>query len=171
MATRATIKMLDHEGERSNVLAWVQDLGDANYSSVTQDVDEIKDAILAITLGNVESADINKSFPESSGFPSTNPLAQREAKWEVTYQDVLQFLDVANTIANAGYLKYFTMEIPTADLSLLPAGSEELDLSAGAGAAFKAAMEPNMRSPYNHSSAHAGPYVTITKVRHIGKNT
>jgi len=71
MPTRATISLADHEDEKSNVLVWVQDVGAANYASVTQDIDEIKDSIDSITLGTVREAGFTKTFPEASGYPST----------------------------------------------------------------------------------------------------
>lgn len=157
MPTRASIAVADHENQKSDVLVWVQDVGAANFASVTQDVDEIKDAIDTISLGSIGAASLTKSYPEVASYPSGDPQAQRQTKWLVTFQDVMQFLDEANTIANPGYLKVFTSEIPCADLSLLPAGKSELNLTdAGVVQAFVAAWEANVRSPYNHTHGHTG---------------
>lgn len=173
MPTRAAINVRDHENESSSVIVWVQDIGAGNYASVTQDIDEIKDAILTISLGTVKDAAFTKSFPEASGFPSTDPEAQREAKYVVTYQDTVQFLDVANTIANPGYLKVFTTEIPCADLSLLPDGKSELDLQdGGVVQAFVAAWEANVRTPYNNSAAVTpAAWNDVLSIKHGGRNT
>lgn len=174
MPTRGSVSVRDHENEPSGVLFWVQDVGAANYASVTQDIDEVKDAIDTIILGTIREAGFSKDFPESAGFPSGVPNAQRETKWLVTYQDNMQFLDEANTIANPGYLKIFTTEIPCADLSLLPAGEDELDISAGVGLAFKGVWEANVRTPYNHTHGHVTPPATtntLISVKHMGKNT
>lgn len=162
MPTRASIAIADHENQKSDVLVWVQDMGAANFASVTQDVDEIKDAVATISLGDVGAASITKTYPEVAGFPSDDPQAQRQTKWLVTYQDVMQFLDEANTIANPGYLKVFTSEIPCADLALLPEGKSELNLTdAGVVQAFVAAWEANVRSPYNHTHGHTTPTAAI----------
>lgn len=174
MPTRGTVSVADHENEKATTLFWVQDVGAANYASVTQDIDEIKDAIDTICIGTILEAGFSKSFPENTGFPSGNPQAQRETKWLVTYQDNMQFLDEANTIANPGYLKIFTSEIPCADLSLLAAGSDELSITAGVGLAFKASWEANVRTPYNHSNGKTTPPATfnsVLSVKHVGRNT
>lgn len=174
MSTRASIALADHENEKSNVLVWVQDIGAANYASVTQDIDEIKDAIDGITLGTVLDAGFTKSFPETSGYPSGDPEAQRETKWLVTYQDNMQFLDELNTIANPGYLKVFTAEIPTANLALLPAGKDELVLTtAGVILDFVNSWQTNVRTPYNNSNGKTTPPATfnlVLSIKHVGRN-
>lgn len=175
MPTRAFISLTDHENEKSGTQIWVQDVGVSNYGSVTQDIDELKDAIDTISIGTITESGFGKSFPELGGFPSTDPQSQRETKWLITYQDVIQFLDGANTIANPGYLKIFTTEIPCADLSLLPAGQDELDITAGVGLAFCNVFNPNARSPYNNSSAAApiapSHFVKVLSIKHVGRNT
>jgi hypothetical protein len=175
MPTRANITIADHENEKSNVLIWVQDVGAVNYGSVTQDIDELKDAIATISRGTILDAGFSKVFPEATGYPADDPEAQREAKWLITYQDTLQFLDEANTIANPGYLKVFNTEIPCADLSLLPEGKEELDLvDGGVVAAFVASFEANARSPYNHTHGKTSPPASVVKVlsiRHAGRRS
>lgn len=168
MPTRAAINMQDYNNESSTVLLWVQDMSAVNYGAVTQDVDELKDAIAAITLGEIREAVVTKAFPESSA-AVTDKTAQRETKWLVTYRDTTQFLDAANTIANPGYLKIFTTEIPCADLTLLADNKEELNLSSGAGATFKAAFEANARSPYNHSAS--APSIQVLSVKHVGRRS
>lgn len=173
MPTRANISIADHENEKSGVLVWVQDVGAANYASVTQDIDEIKDAIDTISLGGIGSAGFTKTFPEAGSYPANTPAAQRETKWLVTYQDVMQYLDEANTIANPGYLKVFTSEIPCADLSLLPEGKSELDLEdGGVVEAFVTAWEANVRSPFNHTHGHTTPTaaIAVLKIEHVGRN-
>lgn len=50
----------------------------------------------------------------------TDPAAQKENRFKVTYQDTVT-------------LKYYSFTIPCADLTLLPSGSEFLDLTAGVG--------------------------------------
>lgn len=173
MPTRASIAIADHENEKSNVLVWVQDVGAANYASVTQDIDELKDAIDTISLGGIGAAGFTKTFPEAGSYPADVPLAQREKKWLITYQDTMQFLDEANTIANPGYLKVFTAEIPCADLALLPEGKSELDLAdGGVVEAFVTVWEANVRSPYNHTHGHTSPVtpIAVLKIEFVGRN-
>lgn len=174
MPTKGFVTVEDYSNEKSTVNFWLQDIGAGNYASVTQDLDEIKDGILGFTLGTVQVAGFSKQFPESSA-DVTDPSAQRERKALVSYQDTTQFLDVGNTIANPGYLKYFTMEIPAARVyeddgttPLLQPNSDEYDLSTVATAALVAALEPNIRTPYNNSAN--APTQQIVKITLIGKN-
>jgi len=164
--------MEDYDGESSNVLIWVQDMAAANYGSVTQDVDELKDAIATISLGAIRDVSVNKTFPENPAVV-TDKTAQRESKWLITYRDTVQFLDENNLIANPGYLKVFTTEIPAAKLSLLSNNSDELNLSdGGVVQAFVASFEANARSPYNHSNVLTTPPATWLKVlsiKHVGR--
>jgi hypothetical protein len=168
MPTRGFVTIQDHTNEATTVNFWVQDVGAINYGSVTQDIDEIKDGILEVIRGNVLQSGFTKTFPENPAVV-TDPLAQRESKWLVRYRDTSQFLDAVNSIANPGFLKIFNLEIGTADLTLLQPGSEQMDLESVRGAAFVAAMEPNIRSPYNHTSS--APSVEIIDVLFVGRNT
>jgi hypothetical protein len=175
MPTRASFNLADHENEKASVILWVQDMSALNYAGVTASIDSIKEAIETISLGTVNDTGFAKSFPEDVGYPSDVPAAQREAKWLVTYQDTMQYLDTLATIANPGYLKVFNAEIPCADLSLLPDGKEELDLEdGGVVAAFVADFQANVRSPYNHSNAvtpSPAEAVKVLSIKHIGKST
>lgn len=168
MPTRASFSFEDFDRERSVTLIWVQDVSAVNYGSVTQDIDELKDALATITIGAIRSANMMKEFPES-GAPVTNPQAQREAKWLITYRDTTQFLDALNTIPNPGYLKLFAIEVPCADLTLLTGNEDTLRLNAGVGATFKANFEANARSPYNHSASN--PTIELVSVRHVGRSS
>ena len=172
MPTRGFISVSDHENEKSQVLVWVQDVGAGNYGSVTQDLDEIKDAIATISLGTVGQAGFTKTFPEAAGFPSADANSQRETKWLVTFQDVVPYLDALGTVANPGYLKIFTADIPCADLSLLPDGKKELNLTdGGVVEAFVDAWEANVRTSYNHTSAYAqAQRVQVLSIQHTGRN-
>lgn len=173
MPTRASITIEDHEGQISTMSFWVTDLSALNYGSVTQDVDEIKDAVAPLIEGKIRKVDITKTFPETFD-PVNNPLAQVEAKWLVTFRDTTQFLDAANSIANPGYGKLFTMEVPTAKLTLKPATSldqpsaGDIDYADTDVVAFIAAFEANVRSPYNTSAV--APTVDVISIVNVGRN-
>jgi hypothetical protein len=170
MPIRAFVTVEERSGEKSTALFWVQDISAANYGTVTQDIDEIKDAIATMIRGEIREVGFRKEFPESST-PVADELAQRETKWLVIYQDTTQFLDAANTITNPSYLKIFTSEIPTADITgnKIPAGTEdEVDLTEPVTAAFVTEFEANVRSPYNHSAS--APTITVKKIIHVGRN-
>jgi hypothetical protein len=77
--------------------------------------------------------------------------AQRERKWLVRAYDSITFDPV-------------TFEIPAADLSLLQANSEFMDVSGGAGAALVTAVESGVISK-------AGNPVIVYEIVHVGRNT
>lgn len=168
--------MQDYDAETSSVGFWVQDLGAANYASVTQDIDEIKDAIAAVSLGVINDSGLRKVFPESFA-SATDPNAQRERRWLVRMRDNTQFLDVANTVANPGYGKVFTMTIPAAKV-LTGAGSDQPALVANTDvadivgnaemAALVVAIEANVRSPWNHTAT--APSVDVLEIVLVGRN-
>lgn len=168
MSTRASITMKDYSKESSTTQVWVQDVGAGNYASVTQDIDEIKDAFATVSLGAIQSAGFRKEFPETGGFPAS-PAAQRESKWVITMQDTTQYLDAGSTIANPRYLDYFGFEIPCADTSLLAPNSDLMDVTNQTVIDFIAAIEANVRSPWNHSAA-VTPTQIFVEGRFVGRN-
>lgn len=173
MPTQGFLSMSDYDAETSSVGFWVQDLGAANYASVTQDIDEVKDAIAAVSLGVVNDSGLRKVFPESFA-QASDANAQRERRWFVRMRDTTQFLDVANTIANPGYGNIFTMTIPaanltTADGAALVPNSDVADITGNAEmAALVVALEANVRSPWNHTAA--APSVDVLEILLVGRN-
>lgn len=166
MATLGSIVVGDYDREKSVISVNLADIGfvGATYLTETQNLDEIKDAIAAVILGEIRSANLTKTFPESQA-EVTNKNAQRERKWLVQYYDNKQFLDGANTIPNPSFLKNFTFEIPTADASLVVAPDADfMDITSGVGATLKSTLESNYRSP-------AGGTITVTKVQLVGRNS
>lgn len=165
-----TISIEDYNGEKSSLNVNLQDIDAAgtNYGSVTQDLDEVKDAILPLIRGVVRYAQLGVQFPESAA-AVTDKEAAREAKWLVTYKDTTQFLGAANTVANPGFGKLFTFEIPTANRSLLSNNRDELDLGvAGVGQTAKLALEPNIRSPFNRTAVT--PTNEVVSIKYVGRN-
>lgn len=99
----------------------------------------------------------------------TDKNCQRERKWLIAYKDISQFSNSpTNTVNNPGYGKKFTVDIPTADLSLLPDGhSDKIDPD-DAGIAteladFIVAFEAYQRSPY-------GGAARVTQIVAVGRN-
>lgn len=106
-------------------------------------------AVEGITLGVLAKEALVMDETNLSALAPTNPLAQRGVKWSVQYADNTAYFDPPlNAIPNSGYQQIFTNTIGTADLSLLDDGEEELDLTAGAGLAFKTAFDSFVKSPY-----------------------
>lgn len=176
-----SITIEDYNGEKSITNVNLQDLDAAgsNFGSISQDLDEIKDGILAVVIGQVRHTTLTFKYPESAA-PVTNVQAAREGKWLVTYKDQTQYLGPANTINNPGYGKLFTFEIPCANRALLSGNTDELDLSAGAGATLRVALigDPttapvtpgNIRSPFNRAASVVNPPNELVSVKYVGRN-
>lgn len=112
----------------------------------------LRTAIVGITIGVASSESQNVFDTILSQDKPTSPNAQRGNKWFVAYHDNTQFFDApVNAIPNAGYLKPFHIMIPTANNTLLADNEKDLDLTAGAGLAFKTAFEAIAKSPYGGS--------------------
>lgn len=169
--TTGSITIEDYNNEKSVMTFSLQDVDAlaSNFGSITQDADEVKDAILPLTLGAVRQVTVSAQYPESAA-AVTDKQAAREAKWLVTYKDTTQYLGAANTVPNPGFGKLFSFEIPCANRSLLTDNKDELDLDDGPGATAKAALEPNIRSPFNRSAA-VTPTNQIVSIRFVGRNT
>lgn len=91
--------------------------------------------------------------------------AQRGNKWLVSYHDNTAFFDApVNAIPNDAYLRKFRVMIPTANNSLLADNENDLDLTAGAGLAFKTAFEAIAKSP-------AGGSVVVDFIRQTNVNS
>lgn len=172
MPTFGYITIEDYDGEKSVVRVNLQDVDALNYGSVTQDLDELKDAIAPVIRGEVRKVSLRKEFPESAALV-TDLEAQRESKWLVVMRDTTQFLDVANAVANTGFNKLFTIEIPTALLTgkLDSSGKNVADLTETDMAALVSSLEADLRSPWNHSSeVGITPTQEVVEIRHVGRN-
>jgi hypothetical protein len=116
--------------------------------------DALKDALIVaingITLGVHTASSWVAEEAANAVIQPASQFAQREIKWLVKYHD------------NSTGEKY-SVEIPTADLDLLLAGSDErLDLAGTEGAAFKVAFEAFVRT-----ETHG---VTVDDVIYVSRN-
>lgn len=125
----------------------VGDLTAVSLATALTQMGNLATAINGVTLGEPATS----SWGDADAFAyvrPTNALAQRGVKWTVLWQDDVTFSKGNNHIG-------------TADLSLLPlvggVRSEDLDLTTGAGAALKTAIEALCKSP-------AGNDITVIRV-------
>lgn len=118
--------------EKSTWQVWIATLTAANIVAQLGKVSALNTAVLAITKGAQAATNV-LAVSTQSAVEVTDPLAQRENKWLVRYHDT------AST--------KFTVEIPTADLSLLDTGTEFLDLTQTDVAAFVTAFQDVVVSP------------------------
>ncbi len=150
MTTRTSISSLDASAEVTNSTFRGVTLTAANFDAQATLVTALKAAIVGIVITQVfrdQSAIVNeiaKSLP-------SDQFAQRELKWAVTLTDAV--LGSTSVI-----------EIGGADLDLLTAGTEFLDITAGVGLALVTAIEAYHLSP-------AGNAVTVLSAKFVGRNT
>jgi len=174
VSTKAYITYQDYGKETSTVSWHVQEITALNFSAITQNIDELRVSFNNPTLGTIRSLGFTRTFDDLgvTPVPPTNAFAQRETKWLVTMRDTKRFLDLLNTISNPGFGSLFSIEIPTANLVLLPPGVEVMDLQSEA--ALVASIETNVKSKDN-ANAPAGvndtAYVKVLSIRHVGRNT
>lgn len=167
----------DYSGETSRTTFSLPDINAANWTGVTQDLDEIADGIASVAnpmiRGKVVDVGYTQSWPREDT-AITDAEAQREKKWVVHYTDITPFLDVAGTIPNPGYGKRFTFEIATALLNgHMVSGSDEdlADMENADVQALVAVLTANVRSPYNNSGSYNMPdgYIRIDKITFSGR--
>jgi hypothetical protein len=150
--TTFTLEDFGDEPERSSVQIYHVQLTAANFDATAGGAGLINDfqtALAGITIGSMFKRVINAEDTLLGSAAATNAFAQRETKWLCTYTD-----------DSTG--RRYQVEIPCADLDLATDG-KNLDLTAGAGAAFKTAWDDLVHSPYGNES-------TLQSVRHVGRN-
>ena len=136
--------------EKSTWAFWTATLTAANFVAQTGLISTLYTAALDITVGAQAGSNV-LAVSTVSAVEVTNPQAQRENKWLVRYHDT-------------GSTK-FTLEIPTADLSLLDTGTEFLNLADGGPiAAFKTAFEAVVKSPDDPALS-----VTLDSIQFVGR--
>jgi len=138
-------------GEKSSFRFTITDLSAANFAAETGALSTLWGAIDALLLGNIASRRVVAISSAPDDTPVTNNLAQRENKWLVSYHDT------------SG--RKFKLELPTANLGLLDADSEFLDLAGTEAAAFKTAFEAVAKSPSDQSS------VTVDSIQFVGRRS
>jgi len=165
MVGHGSITLIDYDAEVAASSFYTGDVTAVSLPGLLTEFGALRTAIEGITLGVVRQEALKVFDTRLSNSKPSDKEAQRETKWLVVYEDNLPFFDdPVNAIPNAGYLKIFTMEIGTADLSLLNTDSNTMNITSGAGATFKTAFEAIARSPY-------GGTVTVRQVQHVGRNT
>ncbi len=132
--------------------------------------DNLRASLPAITRGLLVSqkVSINDQYA-SSAAAATDPNANREEKWLVTWEDTSPFLDILNTVQNSNYLKIFNTEIPTADLSLRVNNQAIVWTEGGVNNVavfdpFVAAFEALGRSP-------SGGAINVLKIEDVSRNS
>jgi len=153
MPTRNTYSFLDASQETSSFGVVSTDLTAANFDAQATSFASLQSAVdnLSIATLRTTSRAITPDVPNN--VVPTNPYAQRELKWLVSY-----------TGDTSG--KEFQIEIPAADLTdNLVAGTDLADLTSTDWAAFITAFEAFARSPDDDTET-----VTVIGARVVGRN-
>jgi len=168
MAARSvgTLTFIDYSKETSTVGLGLATPGDNDYTDAIAAVTAIRTAMEGVSRGNVKQEQISRINPVMANVV-TDPEAQREDKWLITYRDSLQWLDApTNTIPNPGYGKYFNIEVPCADREsvIMTPGSDIVDFTQAPMSTLVTALQSYGRSPYGGS-------ISIQQVEFVGRNT
>lgn len=150
MTSSATLKAKDYGNEATRFGFNMLQITAANFDAQVVLLDNIQTAVGNVALGAFLGKSL-QAIDVAVGPKATVVNAQREAKWRCTYLDSVQ------PEGNGSF------EIGMPDLSLLVAGSGNMDVSAGAGAALVTAIEAGVVS-------RLGNAVTIDTIIHVGRN-
>lgn len=153
----------DYNKESSKTSLNIGPITVLNFAAVRDAIDDYKAALANMIIGEIRKTTISEQFAESAD-PVTDQNAQRERKWVVTYRDVTQFFDVANTINNVGFGNLYSIEVPTAKASLLANNQEIADLTDTTVAAYVTAFEAIQNSPTG------GNETEVVEIKLVGRN-
>lgn len=144
------LSFIDHDSESSGFGIHTVNLTAGNFAATTALMTALRTAVEAVVMGTLRSETIVAVTDEIPGVAPASAWAQRETKWLVSGVD------------GAGFTS--TIEIPTADLTLLAGGTGTLDITAGAGLALADALNDVWMSPRSSSA------VTVQRIIHVGRN-
>jgi len=167
--SKYALSYLDFSKEDSTVTYTGVALDGDNFDAQLVLAHNLRTATDNITIGARIKEEVTAQINGNAADAPTDVNAQRERKWLVRYKDTTQYYDAPSTAyPNPGYGKKFTLEVPTADLSLLPTGhSDVVDASASglnaALTAYFAAFNAFQRSPYNGVAE-------VTELVAVGRN-
>lgn len=151
MASKLTMRYLDHNSEASSFSVPGVDLTAANLIAQQALMAALVAATGGIIIGTLNRETVLLSDTLISAVPATNPFAQRETKWLVTWVDT-----VTDEVHQS--------EIPTADLAeLVPNGGTLNVAAASAGEDFVNAFEAFVRGNGVNT-------VQVAEIRHVGRN-
>lgn len=151
--SRATFTVLDFSGEKSPASIPAGPITALSIAGFLTEFGQMRAAIDGITLGAIHKEMWVGDDTVLTNVLPTNAFAQRELKWLVRYR--------GNTSQ-----KIFTLELPTADpTGRLIAGTDRMDLTETAAAAFVTRFNSFTRSPEDPNEA-----VTLMEVILVGRN-
>jgi len=150
MAGKANRTYRDYAKQDSSISVWLPTLTVANIAAQTTLIADLWTAVDAVSLGNPISYNTIATTVSLGGSPAGSAQAHREKKWLVSFSDDVN-----------GHPGTFT--IPCADLTLLVANSDQMNIASGAGAALVTAIEAVVQSNTGHD-------VTVNQITFVGRN-
>lgn len=141
---------VDHDGEAAGFGLHMVNLTAGNIAAQLALLATLQAAVEGVVIGTLRSEQVIAVTDDIPGVLPASPWAQRETKWLVSGVDGVGFKS--------------TIEIPTADLTLLSGGTGTLDITAGAGLALANALNAVWMSPRSASA------VAVEQIVHVGRN-
>jgi hypothetical protein len=143
------LSFVDHDSESSTFGVTIPDLTVGNITAQLALLATLRASVEAVVIGTLRQEAVSAIVEDIPGVAPADGFAQRETKWLVSGVD-------------ADGLPH-TIEIPTANLDLLPGGSGILDISAGVGQDLAEALNAVWRSKTQSA-------VTVSRIIHVGRN-
>lgn len=153
MTSKLTLSGRDFTREQTSFSLYFPTTTAANFDAQIAAIATVRaacDAVSRDAFGGVKFAVLDT--PIDKEYRATDPLAQRETKWRVSYSDNVE------TLGGGSF------EIGMSDNAQQdPAGSGELETGANRTALI-AAIEGNCVSRFGNA-------ITVTSIKHVGRNT
>jgi len=166
MPDKVTFSFIDYDKEPSSNAINVPTITAANFDQTRLNIDAFQVALDAICLGNI-TANTESIKARFSRDAPTDPLAKRELKYEITSEDITEWLDApTNTVPNPTYRELFTNTIPTANPALQSGNSQILFPKATVNpliSAFIAEWEAQSKSK-------SGGQFAVREMKVVGRN-
>jgi len=146
------IQITDYSNEKSSFRVTSPDLTAGNFAAQETAAGALFTATAALSIGHLSKQTISAVLEDDPDLP-TNPYAQREMKWLVTYRGV-----------SSG--KLYQLEIPAPDITdnVVP-NTDTADLTSTDWAAWVTAFEAFARTPDNPSAL-----VEVVGAKLVGRN-
>jgi len=144
------LSFIDHDSEAAGFGLHMVNLTAGNITAQLALLATLRAAVEAVVVGTLRSEQVIAVTDDIPGVAPASAWAQRETKWLVRGVDGVGFAS--------------TIEIPTADLTLLSGGTGVLDITAGVGQDLADALNAVWMSPRSASA------VTVERIIHVGRN-
>jgi len=149
---RTSFQITDYSNEKSSVTVTAPNLSAANFDAQATLRTALQTAVNNLSIGVLSRTTVSDIPLDEPGIP-TNPFAQRELKWLVTY---------IGSVSGKSY----QIEIPAPSVTDNLAGNtDEANLASTDWAAFVEAFEDYARSPDSLTET-----VIVTGARLVGRN-